>query len=142
MHLSSQGVTRPLRVPDYSRCTKSATAHVAKNLSLFRPLIATFIAGCLSVSFAVAANTPCSGKKGGIDHCQGDTFICRDGSVSASKRSCQADMGGVGILGAGGAEMQPTNSTNCSCRGGAYCTGPHGGHYCITDDGSKSYLRR
>lgn len=35
---------------------------------------------------AYAANTPCSGRKGGIAHCQGDTFICNDGSISASKK--------------------------------------------------------
>lgn len=35
-----------------------------------------------------AANTPCSGKKGGISHCQGGKFICNDGSVSASKKIC------------------------------------------------------
>ena len=39
---------------------------------------------------AVASNTPCSGRKGGISHCQGSTFICNDGSVSASKRNCSA----------------------------------------------------
>lgn len=31
---------------------------------------------------------PCSGKKGGISHCSGKLFICRDGSVSQSKRVC------------------------------------------------------
>lgn len=33
-------------------------------------------------------NRPCSGKKGGISHCQGTLFVCNDGSHSQSKRSC------------------------------------------------------
>ncbi len=34
-------------------------------------------------------NKPCSGKKGGIKHCTVDhKFMCRDGSVSASKKKC------------------------------------------------------
>lgn len=41
-------------------------------------------------SITFAANTPCSGKKGGIDHCDGRKFICVDGSVSASKKICPA----------------------------------------------------
>lgn len=39
-------------------------------------------------SSAMARNKPCSGKKGGVSHCQGKLFICNDGSVSQSKRSC------------------------------------------------------
>ncbi|TAV08414.1 hypothetical protein ELI39_04110 [Rhizobium ruizarguesonis] len=105
-------------------------------------IVVAFAASCILSSSAFATNAPCSGKKGGIDHCQGSTFVCRDGSVSGSKKSCEAEMGGVGLLGSGAAEMEPTSSTSCSCRTGSYCTGPRGGHYCITDDGSKSYLRR
>lgn len=45
---------------------------------------------------AKAENTPCSGRKSGIAACQGETFICNDGSVSGSKRSCSAYMGGFG----------------------------------------------
>lgn len=41
----------------------------------------------------LAGNTPCSGMKGGIAHCQGDLFICVDESVSRSKRSCPAYLG-------------------------------------------------
>ncbi len=41
-------------------------------------------------SLTFAANTPCSGSKGGIDHCDGRKFICVDGSVSASKKICPA----------------------------------------------------
>lgn len=96
-----------------------------------------------------ASNYPCSGRKGGVSHCQGRTFICNDGSVSASKRNCSAEQGGsasqaLGLMGgAEDAEMAPAdNQAECSCRGGHYCTGPRGGHYCITDGGSKSYLRK
>ncbi|TRB23233.1 hypothetical protein EXN70_14470 [Rhizobium rhizogenes] len=91
-------------------------------------------------------NTPCNGSKGGIDHCQGDTFICNDGSVSASKRSCQAYTGrlngAAGLVDSNSVEMTPTPSGECSCRAAKYCVGPRGGHFCITDSGKKSYLRR
>ncbi|PST61900.1 hypothetical protein C9E91_14990 [Rhizobium sp. SEMIA4064] len=93
-------------------------------------------------AYCEAANTPCSGRKGGIDHCQGSTFICNDGSVSASKKSCESYMGGASLLGSAPADMEPTTSTDCSCRGGSYCVGPRGGHYCLTDDGRKSYLSK
>lgn len=105
-----------------------------------------FGAAALLLSVVVAseaANTPCSGRKGGIAGCQGETFICNDGSVSASKRSCSAYMGGAaGLLGGAGSRMAPTVSGECSCRSGAYCTGPRGGQYCMTDGGKKSYLRK
>lgn len=42
---------------------------------------------------AEARNTPCSGKKGGVKACSGDKFICNDGSISASERSCSAEGG-------------------------------------------------
>jgi hypothetical protein len=50
---------------------------------------------CLSVfimplSNVQAANKACSGKKGGISHCQGEKFVCKDGSLSKSKRTCPA----------------------------------------------------
>lgn len=38
---------------------------------------------------AAAANTPCSGKKGGISHCAGGKFVCHDGSISKSKKMCR-----------------------------------------------------
>ena len=108
---------------------------------MYRTLTAIFI-GLLLCQIAAAANTPCSGKKGGIDRCQGDTFVCSDGSVSASKKSCTAYMGGVGLLGTQPAEMMPALSSDCSCRSGSYCTGPRGGRYCLSDSGKKSYLRK
>ena len=96
---------------------------------------------------AFAANTPCSGHKGGISHCQGSTFICNDGSVSASKKNCSAEMGGapnqpLGLISGGSAEMAPASEGECGCRSGHFCTGPRGGHYCINDSGQKSYLKK
>lgn len=58
---------------------------------------ATLLAGCVVFAFSLpasATNTPCSGHKGGIAHCQGSTFICNDGSVSASKKNCAAYVSG------------------------------------------------
>lgn len=37
---------------------------------------------------AGAANYPCSQSKGGVKHCDGEKFVCNDGSISASKRVC------------------------------------------------------
>ena len=45
----------------------------------------------LGVGVAQAANTPCSGRKGGISHCMGQYFICNDGTTSQSKKVCSAD---------------------------------------------------
>lgn len=90
---------------------------------------------------ANASNLPCSGSKGGIVSCRGETFICNDGSDSGSKRSCSAYMGGsLGLLGVGEAEMTPSSVGACACRSGTYCTGPRGGRFCTTDSGDKSYL--
>lgn len=103
-------------------------------------------AAAFLVQPSLASNTPCSGRKGGISHCQGSTFVCNDGSVSASKQNCTAYIGGgssqtVGLLGRGDTEMTPAGAQGeCSCRSSHYCIGPRGGHYCLTDDGAKSYL--
>lgn len=51
----------------------------------------------LAMGFAqqsIAANTPCSGKKGGVAHCDGARFVCNDGSYSASKKVCSANPDG------------------------------------------------
>lgn len=105
--------------------------------------VIVIVVSCLLLAgSAMSANTPCSGKKGGIERCQGDTFICVDGSVSASKKSCIATMGSLGVMGSEAMDMAPTNSKDCSCRDGSYCTGPRGGQYCLKDDGGKSYLRK
>lgn len=102
--------------------------------------IAVLLLGVLAGMAAQAGNTPCSGRKGGIDHCAGATFICKDGSVSASKRDCAAYTGS-----APSREMRSSAAAvdeGCSCRSHTYCTGPRGGQYCITDGGNKSYRRR
>lgn len=31
---------------------------------------------------------PCSGKMGGISHCSGGKFVCKNGEVSRSKKTC------------------------------------------------------
>lgn len=31
---------------------------------------------------------PCSGSKGGISHCSGTKFVCKDGTISKSKKIC------------------------------------------------------
>lgn len=92
---------------------------------------------------AFAANTPCSGSKGGIAGCRGQTFVCNDGSVSGSKRSCSGYGNALGLVGSGNqSDMSPSSGGDCDCRSGRYCTGPRGGRFCIADDGSKSYLRK
>lgn len=98
----------------------------------------------LALSSNAAANTPCSGSKGGISHCIGGRFLCNDGSFSASKRVCSGFPDGQR---ASRALMQsPQRSApavgDCSCRSGAICTGPRGGQFCYSDSGRKSYLRR
>ena len=82
----------------------------------------------------LAANTPCSGRKGGISHCDGATFVCNDGSISASKKICSAN--------APPPKLPIAGSDGCTCRSGNYCTGPRGGQYCLSDSGAKSYRRR
>ena len=39
---------------------------------------------------AFSGGKPCSGKKGGISHCEGNTFVCNDGSVSKSNKDCSS----------------------------------------------------
>src|SRR3546814_15705665 len=70
--------------------------------------------------------------------CDGDTFLCNDGSISASKRSCSAVLGLRNK-----ARSQPLlkSADGCQCGSGNYCVGPRGGVYCLTPGGSKSYKR-
>lgn len=42
----------------------------------------------LAPSAAAARNTPCSQSKGGVKACQGDKYLCNDGSISSSKTKC------------------------------------------------------
>lgn len=86
---------------------------------------------------AQAANYPCSGKKGGVSHCEGATFVCNDGTASRSKRNCSAERNRTD----GSAQPQGLLNSNseCPCNSGKLCAGPRGGKYCITSSGSKSY---
>lgn len=34
-------------------------------------------------------NQPCSGKKGGVSHCSGGKFVCKNGTISQSKKVCK-----------------------------------------------------
>lgn len=60
------------------------TNHSLRALALFACVAALF-----SMNAAHARNTPCSGKKGGVSHCQGEKFVCKDGTISASKKICR-----------------------------------------------------
>ncbi len=51
--------------------------------------LAIITCGAMSfASYAEARNTPCSGKKGGVVACRSGKFVCKDGSISASKKIC------------------------------------------------------
>lgn len=89
---------------------------------------------------ASAANYPCSGKKGGVERCVGEQFLCRDGSISASKRVCSSPDSTASSLTSKAPAASATGS--CNCRDGEYCTGPRGGTFCYSDSGKKSYLRK
>lgn len=55
------------------------------------PIAKRLLVACVATVFcgsSWAANTPCSGKKGGINHCENGRFICNDNSVSQSKKTC------------------------------------------------------
>ena len=94
---------------------------------------------CVISGSAWAGNTPCSGKKGGIDRCDGDLFLCNDGSISASKKSCSS------IYGDSNQARPQTllkSADGCTCGSGSFCTGPRGGVYCLTPSGNKSYKRK
>ena len=40
-------------------------------------------------TLSIAKNTPCSGKKGGVKHCTAEgKFMCKNGTISASKKKC------------------------------------------------------
>ncbi|HHL2501128.1 TPA: hypothetical protein ACQ301_003208 [Yersinia enterocolitica] len=39
-------------------------------------------------TITMAKNYPCSGKKGGVSHCENGKFVCNDGSISKSKKTC------------------------------------------------------
>lgn len=95
--------------------------------------------GLMLATASYAANTPCSGKKGGVARCVGGKHVCNDGSISASKKVCT--LGGATSSGRA-AQFAPSASGECACKSGRYCTGPRGGRYCLTPSGRKSYLPR
>lgn len=109
-------------------------------LPLWSRVLCVFL--LLASTSVLAGNTPCSGRKGGIAGCDGETFLCNDGSISASKKDCSAVFGIRGSSPA--ARPQPLLQSNdgCQCGSGSYCTGPRGGVYCLTPGGSKSYKRK
>jgi len=88
---------------------------------------------------ALAGNTPCSGAKGGVSHCAGGSFVCNDGSISASKKVCTAGGGGAQLA---PARVAPAAVGSCPCSSGRLCTGPRGGRYCLTPACNKSYKPR
>lgn len=97
------------------------------------------IVACFS-SLSYAANYPCSGSKGGVDHCLGEKFLCNDGSISASKRVCTGP--GANVASPAPKTLTPGTQETCTCRSGQYCTGPRGGTFCYSDSGKKSYLKK
>lgn len=94
---------------------------------------------------AEATNTPCSGRKGGIARCDGDLFLCNDGSISGSKKSCPAYLGtGSSLPSQAAPSVQRFSAPpgECDCGSGSFCTGPRGGVYCLTPGERKSYVRK
>lgn len=55
---------------------------------MWRPALLMGFAALLALP-SVAANYPCSGRKGGVSHCSSGKFICKDGTVSGSKKICR-----------------------------------------------------
>ena len=55
-----------------------------------KKLVWVFMVVLILPLIALAQNTPCSGKKGGVSHCDGAKFVCNDGSYSRSKKACSA----------------------------------------------------
>ena len=51
-------------------------------------LLAMAMALSMPVQAKWQGREPCSGKKGGISHCSGGKFVCNDGTVSRSKKTC------------------------------------------------------
>lgn len=103
-------------------------------------LIAVVLA--TSASFAtLAANTPCSGKKGGIAGCDGELFLCNDGSISRSQKNCLLYTG-RGATSPARPQLRLDSAGDCRCGTSTFCTGPRGGVYCLTPSGNKSYKRK
>lgn len=99
-----------------------------------------FLSALFLTQTSYAANYPCSGSKGGVARCDGELFICNDGSISGSKRNCSAVHGGSNK--AAPLRAIGNNASECPCGTGTLCTGPRGGRFCITASGNKSYKRK
>ena len=106
-----------------------------------RPLLVLLMAFSMA-SAAQAANTPCSGMKGGVSHCANGKFVCNDGSISASKKICTVDNAQRQTFAPPVNTTAPRNNSACPCGSGTLCTGPRGGRYCLTPSGNKSYRRK
>lgn len=70
---------------------------------IMNKFLAISLTGLVALSLSIDAHAargrkPCSGSKGGISHCSSNgKFVCRDGSISGSKKVC-----GGSSLGNGG----------------------------------------
>ena len=58
-------------------------------------LVFAIVVLAVGIGAADAANKPCSGKKGGVSHCSGGKFVCNDGTISASKKTCSGSGSGA-----------------------------------------------
>lgn len=80
--------------------SNSSLEHICRAEQLEWGMSFKIIALSLSIAMiatsAMSANTPCSGSKGGISHCKDHLFMCNDGGVSQSKKSCDGSVYGGG----------------------------------------------
>jgi endonuclease G len=58
----------------------------------------------------IAGGKPCSGKKGGISHCEGSQFVCNDSSVSKSIKDCSSYIKGNSTQKAAPEFIEPTST--------------------------------
>lgn len=58
----------------------------------------------------IAGGKPCSGKKGGISHCEGSQFVCNDGSISKSTKDCSSYITGNSTQKAAPESIKPTST--------------------------------
>ena len=72
----------------------------------------------------MAGGTPCSGKKGGISHCEGSQFICNDGSASKSSKDCASYINGGNNTQQKSAPTSPTTTTPKSIESSTVVTEP------------------
>lgn len=80
------------------------------NKRFFLTALALFMTS--NSSSVYAQNTPCSGAKGGIAHCEGATFVCNDGTVSASKKNCSQYFHGPSPHSASLSQVKPAKLTS------------------------------